>query len=385
MARTWKLERACRGAALLGALTLAACSGEPAEGTQPSAATSGGPAPVTGPAGGATQAPSPGAAAAAGGGRVAPAGAAGVPAAISGGAGAQAAGSSASAPAGAAGGGGAAAGQPSAAGACKARALSGTDKALHVHHIHYNTQDPAAGIAFVEKYFNAKSIDFCSDESGAVLTRAAKVERAYFLFSKVAAPPSSMRMTRLGHTGYIQADVAGELKRLNDLGVPLADASVCATAAMGTPCNTATVQWFYVDMPESARFEIATGPGPATSGWGHIHLVAPTYSFFQNVLGAALKDPGGATPNVDGVNMINSGRTGVLDETITYGDTRGSAVDHIAFSTTDLEAELARIMGAGVKIEDPVSFKPEFGFRSFMVRSPEGVWVEIVEDAPFTP
>jgi hypothetical protein len=258
-----------------------------------------------------------------------------------------------------------------------------TEARLHMHHIHFNTQDPAAGVAFVQKYFNATPFDYCKDAAGQA-TPAAKTDRAYFLYSKVNAPPTSQRLNRLAHVGYMNQDVAGELKRLNALKVPLADSSVCATAAMGTPCNTGPVQWFYVDTPETARFEIATGPGPATSGFGHIHLVMPDYSFFQKVLGDALQDPNG-NPHVDQVNIVASGRTGVLDTTITYQDTKGAAVDHVGYSTGDLEGTQKRIEAAGIKIEEPISFKPEFGFRSFMVRSSEGIWLEILEGDGFKP
>jgi len=266
---------------------------------------------------------------------------------------------------------------------CPEQKASTTEAQLHMHHIHFNTQDPDASVAFVQKYFNASPFDYCTDAAGAP-TRAAKTDRAYFLYSKVSAAPSNMRLNRLAHVGYIESNVAGELQRLLELDVPLADDSVCPTAAMGTPCNTGPVQWFYVDMPESARFEIATGPGPATRGFGHIHLVAPDYSFFQKVLGDALQDPNG-NPHVDQVNMVASGRTGVLDTTITYEDTRGAAIDHVGFSTGDLEGTLKRIEQAGIKIEEPISLKPEYGFRSFMVRSTEGIWLEILEGDGFKP
>lgn len=272
---------------------------------------------------------------------------------------------------------------PASGAGCPEQKGSATEARLHMHHIHFNTQDPAGSVAFVQKFFNATPFDYCKDAAG-VATPAAKTDRAYFLYSKVSAAPSNMRLNRLAHVGYIESDVAGELKRLLELEVPLADTTVCATAAMGTPCNTGPVQWFYVDMPESARFEIATGPGPATSGFGHIHLVAPDYSFFQKVLGDALQDPNG-NPHVDQVNMVASGRTGVLDNTITYEDTRGAAIDHVGFSTGDLEGTLERIEAAGVKIEEPISLKPEYGFRSFMVRSAEGIWLEILEGDGFKP
>jgi predicted enzyme related to lactoylglutathione lyase len=267
---------------------------------------------------------------------------------------------------------------------CKQRAVSAGDGRLHMHHVHFNTQDPAANLALVEKFFNAKPIDFCVDESSPRTTRAAKTERAYFLYTKTNTPPANMRLNRLAHIGFNAPDVTAELERMLALDVPLADPSACATAAQGTPCNTFSVLWYYVDTPESARFEVATGPGPSTSGFAHLHFVAPSWSFYEDVLGNALQNASG-TRHVDGVNLIDSGRTGMLDTSITYQETRGAAIDHVGFSTTDLDATLARIQATGVEIAEPISFKPEFGFRSFMVRSPEGVWLEIVEDQPFAP
>lgn len=268
---------------------------------------------------------------------------------------------------------------------CKQRPFTKGDATLHTHHIHFNATDPESNIALIEKFFNGRADDFCSDETSSRTTRALKTERAYFLYTKTASAPPSMRNTRLAHVGFNIMDVTAELKRLLALNVPLADEEACATARQGMPCNTGTTLWFYVETPEGARFEVASGPGPSKSGFGHIHLVAPTYNFYQKVLGAALKDVGLPTVNVDDVNITNSGRSGMLLDGVNYVPTRGTVLDHIAYSTTDLEATLKRIQDAGVKIEEPISFKPEYGFRSFFVQSAEGVWVEIVEDAAYVP
>jgi predicted enzyme related to lactoylglutathione lyase len=268
---------------------------------------------------------------------------------------------------------------------CKQRPFSKGDATLHMHHIHFNATDPEANIALMEKFFNGRADDFCSDEASSRTTHALKTERAYFLYTTTASPPPSMRNTRLAHVGFNIMDVTAELKRLLALNVPLADEEACATARQGMPCNTGTTLWFYVETPEGARFEVASGPGPSKSGFGHIHLVAPTYNFYQKVLGSALKDVGLPTVNVDGVNITNSGRSGMLLDGVSYVPTRGTVLDHIAYSTTDLDATLKRIQDAGVKLEEPISFKPEYGFRSFFVQSDEGVWVEIVEDAAYTP
>ena len=66
-------------------------------------------------------------------------------------------------------------------------------------------------------------------------------------------------------------------------------------------------------------------------------------------------------------------------------DTRGKPLDHIAFSTGDIDATLQRIKGQGIEPVEELSFKPDFGFRSFMLKSPQGVGIEIVQDTPFKP
>jgi hypothetical protein len=64
-------------------------------------------------------------------------------------------------------------------------------------------------------------------------------------------------------------------------------------------------------------------------------------------------------------------------------ETRGKPIDHIGYSTTDLEGERQRIMDEGIRIEEDIAFKPELGFRSFFVKSPKGIWVELLEDTRF--
>lgn len=66
-------------------------------------------------------------------------------------------------------------------------------------------------------------------------------------------------------------------------------------------------------------------------------------------------------------------------------DSKDKPISHFAYSTTDLMAHLERIKAAGIEIQEDVSFKPEYGFKSFFIKSPEGVWVEIVEDSAFQP
>ena len=76
-----------------------------------------------------------------------------------------------------------------------------------------------------------------------------------------------------------------------------------------------------------------------------------------------------------------------LEETFLDGETvvetRGKPIDHVAYSTTQLEAERDRLLAAGVALAEDITAKPEFGFRSFFVKDVKGIWYEVVEDTAF--
>ncbi|HWG71049.1 MAG TPA: VOC family protein [Steroidobacteraceae bacterium] len=65
-----------------------------------------------------------------------------------------------------------------------------------------------------------------------------------------------------------------------------------------------------------------------------------------------------------------------------YPPTDGTAIDHIAFSYTDIRPVFRRMQRAGVTIVRPIAKSREYGFMSFFVRGPDGLLVEIVEEAP---
>jgi catechol 2,3-dioxygenase-like lactoylglutathione lyase family enzyme len=271
---------------------------------------------------------------------------------------------------------------PAADAACEPRKLEGPS-GVFFHHIHFNSSDPDADLDFYEKYLAATSIDFCTRPGAAPATRATRTERGYFLFTRVAAPPDPALNAYLEHIGWCHPDPVGELQRQAMLGAPLWPSNPgrgqCDTAAMGTrPCND---YWFYLQAPNGARVEIALGPGPATMGFGHIHMImGEDLAWYQTITGGRY-----ANTAIDTVNI-----TDVLeDEAYLDGemvtDTRGKPIDHIGFSTSDLTAERERLVAAGIDIAEDISFKPEYGFRSFFMKSAKGVWVEMVEDTAFAP
>jgi catechol 2,3-dioxygenase-like lactoylglutathione lyase family enzyme len=258
------------------------------------------------------------------------------------------------------------------------------DAQVRFHHVHFNTADPEADRAFYERFFEATSVPFCSDAEGTPLTYATRTERAWFLYTKVAPPPDPALNTYLEHVGWVHPNPAAELVRLVDLGITLypEGRAQCASAASGMmacPVGPLTEYYFYVQAPSGARVEVARGPGPATSGFGHVHFImGEDMSFFGTVTGGAYMNSA-----IDGVNHINASLQESILANETVVDTRRKPSDHIAYSTTDLDAAQARIEAAGIAIAEPASFKPEYGFRSFFVRTEKGTWVEFVEDSPF--
>jgi hypothetical protein len=280
-------------------------------------------------------------------------------------------------------GGGGTGGMPAAAAAgCTPRAVEG-EPALHFHHVHFNTTDPAADIEFFMKFYNAKADDFCMDSVSGEPTVAAKTERGYFLFNKVEMAPDPALNTHIDHVGFAHPMPTMELQRLMALDVPLwepGDQLQCMDVVDGTACFGGV--YFYTQAPSGARIEVSNSPGPSMMGFGHTHLSGEFPAFWMQVLGASLQNAGG-TMHVDGVNITNTLLEMRAPESPV--ETKGKPLDHLAYSTADIEGTLEQIMGAGITIEEEVSFKPAFGFKSFMIKSPEGIWVEIVEDSPFQP
>jgi hypothetical protein len=267
---------------------------------------------------------------------------------------------------------------------CSPRSAVG-DARVHFHHIHFNTVDPDADIEFFEMFFGAAGVDFCNDEQS--VTRATMTDRGYFLYTEVEAAPDPTLNTYLEHVGWLNADPTGEIQRLAALGAPFYPEGrfQCPEAAMGqSPCLTSfgsVPYWFYLLAPSGARIEIAIGPGPATSGFGHVHLImGDDLTFFETATGGAFAD--GA------IDMVNHTDVTLMESVLeneTVVETRGKPIDHIGYSTIDLEAERDRVLAAGLTIAEDISFKPSYGFRSFFMKSPKGIWIELVEDSPFAP
>jgi len=265
---------------------------------------------------------------------------------------------------------------------CTPRAISG-DATLHFHHVHFNTVDADQDLELFEKLFATQTIEWCKDKQTGAATWATKTDRAYFLYSEVAVAPDPTLNTYLEHVGWLHPEPNMELLRLVALDAPLFPPIrfQCPEAFMGQTACGFGGYWFYLQAPSGARIEVAFGPGPATTGFGHVHMIMGVdLAWVEMITNGAFRE--GA---IDMVNHTDISLEESILATETVVETRGKPIDHIAYSTTALEAERDRLLAAGIALAEDITWKPSFGFRSFFLKDAKGIWYEIVEDSAFTP
>ena len=60
----------------------------------------------------------------------------------------------------------------------------------------------------------------------------------------------------------------------------------------------------------------------------------------------------------------------------------GRVIDHIAFSFRDIQPVFDKMKANGVEIVKPITEDPELKMKSFFVRGPDQVLVEVIEAKP---
>lgn len=265
----------------------------------------------------------------------------------------------------------------------------------HFHHVHLNVTDPAKTIAFYKKYFGAVDIDYYDQ------ARALFVERSFLLLNKVDSPPPFVPHTALSHMGWATIDAKSVYAWLKGHGVEFETdrASLGANEGM------------YIYGPDKELVEFWTGS--KNHRFEHIHLwatdVAATADWFKNHLGLTgnvmpqpkLKDYENIAAlrmgflQSDNVNLVIFGRPdfdsrwwpggSYKAEDAPKGDfkpTKGTTIDHIAYSYRDIEPVYERMKAAGANIVGPIARREGVGHKSFFALAPDNLLVEIVQARP---
>jgi catechol 2,3-dioxygenase-like lactoylglutathione lyase family enzyme len=270
--------------------------------------------------------------------------------------------------------------------------LAAQDTPARFHHVMINSVDPAESIRFYSRVFGASPVKF-RDVSDALFT-----EKSFILFNKVDQPPDGKLNTGIWHIGWGGVDVKNEYewwKRHNvTIHTPL------------SPLPGVDNYYMYIQGPDKELIEINT---MGHHRFAHVHFfcddVNAATDWYAKHLGikprrAHVSKPAGDMSTLagiwmnaiqcDNVIMIFFGKPDAEPSPPWWPDeplkeiqpTKGRPIDRIAFSYRDIAPVFERMKAAGVQITEPITERPEYKLKSFIVQAPDGVSVEIVEAKP---
>jgi catechol 2,3-dioxygenase-like lactoylglutathione lyase family enzyme len=260
------------------------------------------------------------------------------------------------------------------------------------HHVMINAIDPDRSIQFYSRVFGAQPIKFRG------VADALFTEKSFILFNKVDSPPDPKLNTGIWHIGWGGVDVKNEFewwKRHNvDFHTPL------------SPLPGNDNFYMYIHGPDKELIEINT---MGHHRFAHVHFfctdvndVVGWYAKYLGIRPRRLQVPkpqgdmstrGGIWINViqcDNVTMIFFGKPDATPPPRWWPDeplvdiqpTKGRPIDRIAFSYRDIGPEFERMKAAGAEIIEPITERPQYKLKSFLVQGPEKVTIEVVEAKP---
>ena len=290
--------------------------------------------------------------------------------------------------------------------------------AARFHHVHLNVTDPATTIKHYVKFFGAVPVKF-REVSDALVTG-----QSYILLNQVAAKAPANAGTSLWHIGWGGVDGPNEYDWLTEQGMTWDTDIVTVGKDQG--------YFMYAEGPDGELAEIFTGlvddeasgvklpeilTAPPHHRYNHVHLLADdinvTRDWYIDHLGALgdktpIPDPGPPPADMAFTDPPQNTfsaiwNTAVVVDSVIFnifvnpkapafwwrGDlipklasTDGRVIDHYAFSYPDIEPVHDRMKADGVEIVKDIAWDDELKMKSFFVRGPDGVLIEIVEADP---
>ena len=266
------------------------------------------------------------------------------------------------------------------------------------HHVHLNVVDPGKTIDYYKKFFGGVPTKF-RGKADALLT-----DRSFILLNKVDTPAEWKMITAIYHIGWGGVDGPSDFEWRDKGGIE-----------WETPLNSLGAEHFmYAYGPDKEVIEVWTGF--RHHRFGHVHLFAEDVNaaknWYKDHLG--LKGPGDTPkppkpPANEELNSMQMFRYLWMSQVMTNNDvtinifgkpsedsivwwnyggidelipTDDRVIDHIAFSYKDIAPVFERMKKDGVEIVKPIAENEELGMKSFFVRGPDNILVEIVEADP---
>lgn len=301
-----------------------------------------------------------------------------------------------------------------------------TSGAIEFHHVHLNSVDPIAAVAWYAAAFPSTS------KTTVAGFPALQTGTMYLLFTKVNTPPPTSPQTAIWHFGWHVVDSMKDLERHRASGrqlLPLYTSEAgekvyISSAALPGMLTASQLKeaiakgaqptnaggWAYLGGPDGVPVEYQ-GNMPAER-FNHVHMFHGdpfcAQQWYQKHLGLTGREPTRADvargtgamancqqprgepswPSLVKTGTVRSPTAGVrigdfaLNWYPRQGDqrlapSRGQAVDHMAFTVTDLDARLTRMRADGVKVIEAVH---RFGDgRAVMIEGPDQVAIELIE------
>ncbi|HEV3137050.1 MAG TPA: VOC family protein, partial [Pirellulales bacterium] len=266
------------------------------------------------------------------------------------------------------------------------------EERAHFHHVRLNVTDVDKSIRFYARVFGAVPVKF----QGAA--EALFTERSFILFNKVNKPPANELTSAIWHIGWGGVDVKSEYEWWKNRGVNIHT----PLSPLPGPDN----YYFYISGPDKELIEINT---MGHHRFAHVHFfctdVNESVDWYAKHLGLTPRGPRREKPQgdmstlagiwirviqCDNVSMIFFGKPDVTPAPPWWRDeplkeiqpTKDRPIDRIAFSYRDIQPVFERMKAAGVEIIEPITDRPQYKLKSFMVQGADKVRVEVVEAKP---
>jgi catechol 2,3-dioxygenase-like lactoylglutathione lyase family enzyme len=139
----------------------------------------------------------------------------------------------------------------------------------HFHHVHLNSVDPEAAIAYYTKHFASERAQF-RGSAGDTGVPAVWAQKSWLFFDKVKQPPPSDVVSSIYHMGWGAEDMKAEARRQLDMGARLETPLTDAVDIFGAGVRDRNF-FMYVESPEHALIEVQSA---THHNFMHVHMLS---------------------------------------------------------------------------------------------------------------
>lgn len=232
--------------------------------------------------------------------------------------------------------------------------------AADYHHMHLTAPDPVEGAEWYAEHFDGNLLrpDLC--KIGDIL---------FIFFKKEEGFPGSVG-SGVDHIGFSVEDIGAAMKAFEESGVKI----------LSGVRELPGLKIAFIEDPWGTKIEIVQDPD--LLGFHHIHLhstdVDATVAWYREAFGGEPFETFKGLP----IKGVDYGNVLVMVQRTSEerAPTKGRSIDHLGFSTPDLDAAADALKAKGVKFSlDPV---PYGKLRISFIEGPDGVRIEYVQPAP---